>query len=416
MPAVAATRSQYNVSSSASDHGLKLCHIEDCFLNEYSLAPFAAVHPRIMALPSIAAAPASGEPTPHMQFDVQGSGVFHRMEESDPTQRFRNQMALLVWADGSARLEQNGREPVTLHVVWENKCTLTIDWTPVNKSWGRSQLRVGFMGGAPGLVENSTKFWKLASVLACEAVHPTRESDSNLPALAKHRQPAAAEPRADIVSRDTIRARKRRPPSIINSYRLDAPELPLPKLQIITCGVRDAGLEDFHGDALRNGLDAFVSYFVDRVPGTCFCKPVMHFDMRSFHDPRRSELQDHLGRHPEIIARLVADRNFPRWLAYVRREFVSVLREWGSRVAATATMSVIVFCRSGRHRSVAGSEILRHVASHVEFFECLPTVHCSLDGRFADCCCPKCRPNRLHCESVRNSMMTAVDLWCRPSL
>ena len=130
MPAVAATWSQHNVSSSASDHVLKLCHIEDCFLNEYSLAPFAAVHPRIMALPSIAAAPASGEPTPHMQFDVQGSGVFHRMEESDPTQRFRNQMALLVWADGSARLEQNGREPVTLHVLWENKCTLTIDWTP----------------------------------------------------------------------------------------------------------------------------------------------------------------------------------------------------------------------------------------------------------------------------------------------
>ena len=72
------------------------------------MAPFAAVHPRIMALPSMTVAPASGEPATHMQFDVQGSGVFHRMEESDPTQRFRNQMALLVWADGSARLEQNG--------------------------------------------------------------------------------------------------------------------------------------------------------------------------------------------------------------------------------------------------------------------------------------------------------------------
>ena len=137
----------------------------------------------------------------------------------------------------------------------------------------------------------------------------------------------------------------------------------------------------------------------------------MHIDMRSFRDAGRSELRDHNGRHPEIIARMVAHHKFSRWLANLHREFVTVLSEWGSRHAYTATMFMIVFCRSGRHRAVAASEILKHVAAHVELLQCLPTVHCSLDPLY--CLCTSCMSNRPNCQSVRKSMLRSVDLWSR---
>ena len=145
-----------------------------------------------------------------------------------------------------------------------------------------------------------------------------------------------------------------------------------------------------------------MSYFVEG-------KPVMHIDTRSIRDPRLSELRDHNGRHPEIIARMVAHHKFPRWLANVHREFVTVLNEWGSRHAAQPTMSVIIYWHSGRHRAVAASEILKHVAAHVVSLKCLPTVHCSLDER--KCRCQNCVPNRPNCRSVTESMMKAIDTW-----
>ena len=194
---------------------------------------------------------------------------------------------------------------------------------------------------------------------------------------------------------------RRRPQTTSNRFRSDAPVLPLPKLQLITCGVHDAGLEGYDGDALRNGLDAFVSYFVEG-------KPMIHIDAREFRDPSH-DLRYHNGMHPEIIARMVAHQHFPHWLANVHHEFVTVLSEWGSRHAAQPTMSVIIYCRSGRHRAVAASEILKHVAAHVVGLECLPTVHCSLDER--TCRCQSCVPNRPNCRSVTESMMKAIDIW-----
>ena len=71
----------------------------------------------------------------------------------------------LTLRENSAILEREGHQPVTLHVDWIDETTLSIDWSPVNERWGRSQLRGGNVGGSAGLIEENHKFWKLHVVL-----------------------------------------------------------------------------------------------------------------------------------------------------------------------------------------------------------------------------------------------------------
>ena len=53
---------------------------------------------------------------PHQQPGEPKNGVYHRMEDSDPRRRYRNKMQLTLH-EGSALLEREGQQPVTLHVM-----------------------------------------------------------------------------------------------------------------------------------------------------------------------------------------------------------------------------------------------------------------------------------------------------------
>ena len=122
-----------------------------------------------MALPSQAAASGVGELMPHQRPCAPKKGVYHRMEESDPRKRFRNQMQLTLH-EGSALLEREGQQPVALHVEKTNNETFIIDWSPANDRWGESELRFGSIDGAAGLIEEEKKFWKLHAALPAEEV------------------------------------------------------------------------------------------------------------------------------------------------------------------------------------------------------------------------------------------------------
>ena len=76
----------------------------------------------------------------------------------------------LTLREGSALLEREGQQPVSLHVDWIDDETLSIDWSPVDERWGRNQLRVGSVDGAAGLIEEENKFWKLHAALPAEDV------------------------------------------------------------------------------------------------------------------------------------------------------------------------------------------------------------------------------------------------------
>ena len=128
---------------------------------------------------------------------------------------------------------------------------------------------------------------------------------------------------------------------------------------------------------LRAGLHMLVSHFgLD--------KPTLYIDARSFDD-HKQYMRHHNGRHPEIISRTVTHRRCYCWLAEVRHLFLEVLSEWGSYLAYEPTMTVIIYCRSGRHRAVATSEILTSVVANMRLLKCLPIVHCSLDEDKCQC-------------------------------
>ena len=71
----------------------------------------------------------------------------------------------LTLHEGSALLEREGHQPVTLHVDRTDNETFIIDWSPANDRWGQSELRFGSIEGAAGLIEEEKKFWKLHAAL-----------------------------------------------------------------------------------------------------------------------------------------------------------------------------------------------------------------------------------------------------------
>ena len=73
-------------------------------------------------------------------------------------------------------------------------------------------------------------------------------------------------------------------------------------------------------------------------------------------------------------------------------------------------LPAVVYCRSGRHRSVAASEILKEVLSLVEGWKFAPTIHMSIDIDDEGCRCECCEPDRPICESIKFSIASAVSV------
>ena len=108
-------------------------------------------------------------------------------------------------------------------------------------------------------------------------------------------------------------------------------------------------------------------------------------DARVLSDPDGD--RDHTGRHQGIIARMVAHTAWAGWLRDAHRKLKEVMRNW----TGSPIIPVVVFCRSGRHRSVAASELLKGAVQQVEKWEFLPSLHISIDMEHAGCCCKNCR-------------------------
>ena len=192
------------------------------------------------------------------------------------------------------------------------------------------------------------------------------------------------------------------------------------KVQLITCGVgaecaglsdtrdrlREVGFdESVHGERLVNGLDEYIRYYAQIAKMFKLArKPAIHLDARVFSDPAKDDLKRHTGRHREIIARMVAHPEFAWWIHNAHRTFIQASTNWSSGTILPA----VVFCRSGRHRAVAASEILRGVLAWVEGWEFAPTIHMTIDVERAGCTCAKCHRDRLICDSIQSSLASAV--------
>lgn len=143
-------------------------------------------------------------------------------------------------------------------------------------------------------------------------------------------------------------------------------------------------------------------------------------DARRFPDPDAMVLTRHTGVHHAIIARLVRHRNFPRWLGDVKRRLLALAigRSSGLRGAGagafvdSAPLRVAIYCKAGKHRSVAGAMILWYVLEQ-DGWDCVEPTHLSR-ARWGSFCCKglcqgcRCPPAELWEETLAE----ALQVWC----
>ena len=86
-----------------------------------------------------------------------------------------------------------------------------------------------------------------------------------------------------------------------------------------------------------------------------------------------------------------------------------VFRNW----TCGPIVPVVVFCRSGRHRSVAAAEILKYAFVRLKWYKFAPTMHITIDEHLAGCRCQECERDRPVGESIEQSVAAAVALLQR---
>ena len=161
-------------------------------------------------------------------------------------------------------------------------------------------------------------------------------------------------------------------------------------------------MQSLEGWRSRNGLKAYVSHYTN-VPFELYDETRdIYLDARVFSDPDGA--RDHTGRHRDIIARMVDHQNFRSWMRNAHRTLKRVFRNW----TGGPIVPVVVFCRSGRHRSVAASELLKGALLRVEGWRFAPTKHMTIDIDREGCLCEDCKPDREICESIEKSIALAV--------
>ena len=135
-------------------------------------------------------------------------------------------------------------------------------------------------------------------------------------------------------------------------------------LRLVTASVKDAHLDgrrEAWGQTWA-GMRAYASFLLNQMPAVVL-------DVRCFDDPDAGRLRQHTGMHPDIIERLLAHRRFQKWIV----ETVDVIMRAigpGSRAASGAPQILLIYCNSGKHRSLACAEVLSGVLEEVGEIQC----------------------------------------------
>ena len=118
------------------------------------------------------------------------NGEYHRMENSNSKQRFKNKMKLQVL--GSIAIfeipigkRRKGPRTVTLRKETEHSCI--IEWPEVNSEWPSARLQYHVCDDVEGMLEGGKHFWKLFKAYSeCEVADLfwQQELSSSSPQLA----------------------------------------------------------------------------------------------------------------------------------------------------------------------------------------------------------------------------------------
>ena len=125
-------------------------------------------------------------------------------------------------------------------------------------------------------------------------------------------------------------------------------------------------------------------------------------DVRGFWDPGCGDLRGHDGRNPEIIRRLQHHHLFEDLVGHIRSQLSGLFRAAGG----PCTIGILLYCKSGKHRSVATGEILNYILL-LEGYRHTQLDHASLEGcRCALCTTPTAKRS-LACEEAHRKWRKA---------
>jgi len=135
-------------------------------------------------------------------------------------------------------------------------------------------------------------------------------------------------------------------------------------------------------------------------------------DARCFPDPEALQFCKHTGHHHGIITRICQHRNFSRWLSSVRNRLGAAAAAGAARGAAAPAaplLTIAVYCRSGKHRSVAAALILQHGLRGAGW-HCSDPKHLS-ERRWVSCCKGQCIECRNPPQELQSTLDKALLAW-----
>jgi len=136
-------------------------------------------------------------------------------------------------------------------------------------------------------------------------------------------------------------------------------------------------------------------------------------DARKFPDFKAQHLTRHTGIHPAIIERITLHDKFPSYLLDLRKKWRrAVYQHSVEQPGAPVRLVVALYCRTGKHRSVAVAECLRHIAEAAEDFHVYGVVHLSRSKWNKNVCkggCEECMSS-----AQREVVLQRVEcIWCQ---
>jgi len=177
------------------------------------------------------------------------------------------------------------------------------------------------------------------------------------------------------------------------------------------------GLESFDQDLYDMCCRSFGGGACARIPNDTLHRALRRKDLkvdvfvdaRNFPDPECRTLTRHTGHNHEIIARLVGHRNFQSWLGSVKVDFHQACAQ-GGNAGSDLQLTIAVYCRAGKHRSVAGAIVLQHILTQ-EGWECPMPRHLSQSRWSKACCKGNCQDCRYPPPSHKDVLDRAFDIW-----
>jgi len=138
----------------------------------------------------------------------------------------------------------------------------------------------------------------------------------------------------------------------------------------------------------------------------------MVIDARCFPDYHAWNLSRHIGVHPEILTRLVQHPRFPRYIKSLRHQWSE---RWQSALqqqkGPELLFVVAVYCRAGKHRSVAVSQCLAHIGKAVQSLEVRDVQHLSRPRWGRNLCKGSCDECRGFSKERQSALEKAEQLW-----